>query len=157
MLKRRGARWCAITLANPSAAAIVRGMGWLLFFDGDCGFCSKSVRWVARHDPRGRVNFAPLQGALAAELGLGRFAEVADGSMVVVRESDGRKFFRSDALIELAGALGGGWRLFRIARVIPGFLRDGVYRWVARNRHRLAGTSVACGLPDPELLKRLRE
>ena len=131
-------------------------MGWVLFFDGDCAFCSKSVRWVFQRDPAGRIAFAPLQGRLAAEWGLGSYAS-DEGTLVVVRESDGARFFRSDALVELASALGGSWRILALARFIPKFLRDGIYRWIARNRHRLATRSSSCALPDAEWLKRVRE
>lgn len=132
-------------------------MTWVLFFDGDCAFCSKSVRQVVRFDGQKRVSFAPLQGKLAAELGFTRHAAESDGTMVLLRESDNQVFTRSDALIELARALGGGWRVFTLARFIPKPLRDMVYRWVADHRYLFLGRSDACSLPDPELLKRLRE
>ena len=132
-------------------------MSWVLFFDGDCAFCSKSVRQVVRFDRQQRVYFAPLQGKLSAEKGFTRYAAESDGTMVLLRESDGKVFIRSDALIELARALGGAWRLFTTARVIPKPLRDSVYRWVADHRYLFIGKSDACSLPDPELLKRLRE
>lgn len=132
-------------------------MTWVLFFDGQCGLCSHSVRWVARLDRRGRIAFAPLQGKLAGEMGFSKYAAEAAGTMVLLRESDGRFFLRSDALIELARALGGGWRVLTIARFIPKTLRDAVYRWVAGNRYGFAGRADTCSLPDPELVKRLRE
>ncbi len=132
-------------------------MAWVLFFDGDCGFCSASVRRVAKLDPKAKVDFAPLQGKLAAEHALSRYAENGGGTLVLLRESDGQSFFRSDALIELARVLGGLWRLATLARWIPRPLRDGVYRWIARNRHRLPGSSQQCQLPDPELRRRMRE
>ena len=132
-------------------------MGWVLFFDGDCAFCSASVRRVARFDKQRRVAFAPLQGKLAADMGFGIYADEAGGTMVLLRESDGRVFLRGDALIELARALGGGWRAFTIARFIPKLLRDFVYQWVADHRYRVMGKAGFCQLPDPELVKRLRE
>lgn len=132
-------------------------MGWVLFFDGDCAFCSASVRRAVRYDKHERLSFAPLQGKLAAELGFSKHAAVAGGTMVLLRESDVRVFSRSDALIELARALGGWWRLCTIARYIPRPLRDWVYDRVANNRHRLMGKAASCQLPDPALLKRLRE
>ena len=132
-------------------------MGWLLFFDGDCAFCSNSVRQVVRFDKHARVSFAPLQGKLAAEMGFTRHAAADDGTMVLLREADGQIFTRSDALIELARALGGGWRIFKLARFIPKPLRDRVYRWIADHRYLFMGKSDACSLPGPELLKRLRE
>ena len=132
-------------------------MTWVLFFDGDCAFCSKSVRQVVRFDKHQRVSFAPLQGKLAAQMGFASHASADDGTMVLLRESDGNVSVRSDALIELSRALGGGWRVFTLARFIPKPLRDMVYRWVADHRYLFMGKSDACSLPDPELLKRLRE
>ncbi len=90
-------------------------------------------------------------------MGFTRHAAAEDGTMVLLRESDGKVFTRSDALIELARALGGGWRLFALARFIPKPLRDWVYRWVANHRYLFMGKSDACSLPDPELLTRMRE
>jgi len=132
-------------------------VSWILFFDGDCAFCSASVRRVVALDKHERVSFAPLQGKLAAELGFSKYAASEEGTMVLLRESDGKVFTRSDALIELARGLGGAWRLTTVARFIPKFLRDAVYRWIANNRFRFMGKSDACSLPDPDLQKRLRE
>ncbi len=132
-------------------------MTWVLFFDGDCAVCSKSVRQVLRFDKHKRVFFAPLQGKLAADMGFACHASEGDGTMVLLRESDSKVFIRSDAMIELARVLGGGWRVFTLARIIPKPVRDMAYRWVADHRYRFMGKSDACSLPDPELLKRLRE
>ena len=132
-------------------------MSWVLFFDGDCAFCSASVRRVVRLDKYRRISFAPLQGKLAAELDLSNYAAKTGGTMILMRESDRRIFMRSDGLIELAHALGGWWRVMTVARFIPKRLRDMVYGWIADNRHRFIGKSDVCLLPDPELAKRLRE
>ncbi len=131
-------------------------MTWVLFFDGDCAFCSKAVRRVVRLDVREKISFAPLQGELAKKHGFGSYAGERNETMVLLRESDGRTFTHSDALIELARALGGYWSVFTIARWIPRFIRDGVYRWIANNRYRFMGKAKVCMLPDPALLKRLR-
>ena len=132
-------------------------MTWVLFFDGDCAFCSKSVQRVARLDKRGRVAFASLQGKLAHEMDFAKYASKDGGTMVLLRESDGKIFFRSDAAIELARALSGIWRIFTLARFVPKPLRDWAYRQVADHRYLFPGKSDACALPTPELLERLRE
>jgi predicted DCC family thiol-disulfide oxidoreductase YuxK len=131
-------------------------MAWVLFFDGDCAFCSKSVQMVARLDRRGVISFAPLQGEFARKSGFSHHAAKVGGTMVLMRESDGKAFIESDALVELAGALGGGWRIFTAFRVVWKPLRDWVYRLIARNRFHFMGKAGHCALPDPELLKRLR-
>lgn len=132
-------------------------MGWVLFFDGECGFCSASVRRVARLDKAGKVEFAPLQGKLAGELGLTGHAVDQGGTLVLLREADGKSFTRSDALIELARVLGGFYRLAIVARWIPRSLRDAAYAFIADHRYLLMGKTASCALPDPELRKRLRE
>jgi predicted DCC family thiol-disulfide oxidoreductase YuxK len=132
-------------------------MGWVLFFDGECAFCSASVRRVARIDKRGQVEFAPLQGKLASEMGLAGYAADSGGTLVLLREADGSVFTRSDALLELARVLGGFWKLATVVRCIPRVLRDAAYRWIADHRYLLMGKSASCALPDPELRKRLRE
>ncbi len=115
------------------------------------------MRWVARLDKRGRVHFAPLQGELAKAHGLAENAAAEGGTMVLMRESDGRLFTRSAGLIELARALGGAWNLLRVAWLIPGCLRDRVYQWIADHRYSLMGGHESCGLPSPELKDRLRK
>ena len=131
-------------------------MKWVLFFDGDCAFCTKSANKVFEMDRRGVVDFSPLQGDLARRHGLEKHAGSKDGTMVVLREDDGRIFLRSDAVIELARALG-GWRgVGVLGRVIPRCLRDGLYRCFARNRHRFAGGGDTCRMPTPEFQQRMR-
>jgi predicted DCC family thiol-disulfide oxidoreductase YuxK len=132
-------------------------MGCVLFFDGDCAFCSRSVRRVVAFDKHRRISFSPLQGKLAAEMNFSKHAAATGGTMIFLRESDGKIFKKSDALVELARALGGGWRVMTFARFIPRFLRDWVYDRIANNRQRFSAKSSSCSLPDPEVSKRLRE
>jgi predicted DCC family thiol-disulfide oxidoreductase YuxK len=133
-------------------------MGLVLFFDGDCGFCSKSVRQVYRLDVKGSVEFSPLQGKLAKELGLEKFADKEGGTMVIIRESDGTRFFKGDAWIELGKTLGGIWAAMAACfSIFPKAARDWGYDLVARNRYLLAGKVDSCGMPDEGLRKRMRE
>ena len=131
-------------------------MSWVLFFDGECGFCSSSVRRIFRLDRQGRIDFAPLQGELSKSKGFSHHAAADGGTVVLLRENDGKVFTESDALIEIARALGGAWRIFALAAWIPKGLRDMVYHWIARNRYRLMGKADQCSLPEPALAKRLR-
>ena len=132
-------------------------MSWVLFFDCDCAFCSASVRRAFTFDKHRRLKYSPLQGKLAAEKGFSSYADKSGGTMVVLRESDGEVFLRSDAAIEIARALGGGWRIFSLAALIPRSIRDGVYQWIARHRYWFSSTGDFCLLPDPEMQKQILE
>ncbi|WAC21291.1 DCC1-like thiol-disulfide oxidoreductase family protein [Luteolibacter sp. SL250] len=132
-------------------------MGWVLFFDGDCAFCSASVRRAVKLDTHKRLKFAPLQGKLAAEQGFGGNAAKQGGTMVLMRESDGKIFQRSEALIELTRVLGGWWRLLTPVKFVPRFIRDAAYQWFADHRYWFSEKGGFCEMPDPEVQKRLLE
>ncbi len=132
-------------------------MAWVLFFDGDCGFCSKSVRRVYALDKKGAVEFAPLQGEMAREMDLAKFADKEGGTMVMLREEDGAKFYKGDAWVVLGKALGGVWALLAGSfALFPKAARDWGYDLVAKNRYLIAGKNNACGMPDEGLRKRMR-
>jgi predicted DCC family thiol-disulfide oxidoreductase YuxK len=122
----------------------------LVLYDGDCGFCQRSVRWVLDADRAGSFHFAPLQGPTAAELRR-RHPDIPTDldSIIYVDRSGGteRVAWRSEAILRICAELGGWWRAVSWLRWLPRGLRDLGYRAFARNRHRLAG-SPRCDLPD---------
>jgi len=130
-------------------------MHWVVFFDGECAFCSRSIRLLARLDRLDHIRLSPLQGPFATEKGLGRYASEADGSMVVFRESDGVVFTHSSGVLEMAMALGFPWNLFAIFSLVPKSIRDGIYKWIAGNRYRWFGKADACQLPTEDVVRRL--
>lgn len=127
----------------------------VLFFDGECGFCTRSVRSVYEFDERGLIEFAPLQGELAGKFGLKGYSEKGGVSMVILREEDGEVFTKGDALMELGKALGGVFRVVAFGfSLFPQGFRNWLYDLVAKNRYQLGGV---CELPDEGLRKRMRD
>jgi predicted DCC family thiol-disulfide oxidoreductase YuxK len=126
----------------------------ILFYDGECGVCTSSVRFILRRDRRGELRFASLRGGHGAAL-LAHHPELRGvDSMLWVEPSGGvaggeRISVRSDAALAVARYLGGGWRLLTWLAWMPRKWRDGLYDWVARNRRRWAGTDDACEIPSP--------
>lgn len=126
----------------------------IILFDGVCNLCNASVQWVLRRDSRAVFRFAALQSEPGQRL-LQQVGLAAEGFDTVVLVADGRVFVRSEAALEIARRLGGGWRfLAGLLRFFPLAVRDAVYGWVARNRYRWFGKQAVCWLPNPELNKR---
>ncbi len=111
--------------------------GPILFFDGQCGLCARAVRWCLRHDRRGALRFAPLQGSTYAALDDPR--KPTDMSTMVL--ADGRGLHaRSDAALRMMHHIGGLWGALSAAlRLIPRALRDRAYAYIARGRLRWFG------------------
>jgi len=130
----------------------------VLLYDGHCGFCDRTVRFVLARDAGGRMRFAPLEGELAAAF-FARHPEVrsVDSLILIELGSDAaaeRVHVRSDAAIALLEYLGGGWALARTLRIVPRSLRDAAYDVFARVRYRVFGRFDACPIPAPEVRQR---
>jgi predicted DCC family thiol-disulfide oxidoreductase YuxK len=126
----------------------------LVLYDGVCGLCNRLVSFLLRHDRRDQFRFAPLQSELAQTL-LRRYGlDPNDFDTVVVLADFGqpaeRALTRSQAALWAVSRVGGIWRLFAIAKLIPLSLREGLYRFIARRRYRIFGKYDQCPLPRPE-------
>jgi predicted DCC family thiol-disulfide oxidoreductase YuxK len=111
-----------------------------------------------RHDPEGRLRFAPLQGATAARL-RARQPGIPEGlgTLVYVVESDGveRVFLRSEAVFRACAAISSAPRWVGILARFPRALTDLGYRVIARLRYRVFGRLDACRIPGPHERERM--
>ena len=125
----------------------------LMFYDGGCGLCHRSVKFVLARDLEGtRFRYAPLQGStFQATYDAARRGDLPDS--VIVRTADGRTLVRSRAALHIGERLGGGWRMLaRVVGLLPTWLRAWGYDRVARVRGRLfARPEGACPMLPPEL------
>ena len=105
-----------------------------LVYDGECGFCTRSARWVERRDRAARISVKPSQEAgLIESLGLTP-EEVERASWAV--EAGGRKFEGAAAISRVLMELGAGWRVLGSLYEVPPirWVEDRYYRRVARRR-----------------------
>jgi len=131
-----------------------RDAGPIILFDAACVLCSANAAFVLRHDREGRFRLASMQGAAGAALYRAHGMDPDDPvSLLVV---DGATVRRdSDAVLSVYEGLGMPWRLLGGLRIVPGIVRDPVYRWVARNRYRIFGRRSTCWVAPPEHRSRI--
>ncbi|WP_260115066.1 thiol-disulfide oxidoreductase DCC family protein [Xanthomonas indica] len=133
----------------PEDAAIV-------VFDGVCALCSRWVRFLLRHDRRGRYRFAAMQSPRGSALLRDHGLDPADPLSFLLLTPDAA-LTDSDAAIAVIAGLGGVWRSVAALRLLPRRWRDAGYRLLARNRHRWFGTTAQCFLPEPQQRARFLE
>src|SRR5262245_58483365 len=127
-----------------------------VFYDGDCGFCHGSVRFLAAHDRTGAFHFAPLGGpTFLAKVPAGARTGLPDS--LVIATGDGRLLVESEAVVHSLQRLGGGFRILAaVLSLLPRGLRDAAYAALARNRKRwFARPNEACPIPSGALRARL--
>ena len=125
----------------------------ILFFDGQCGLCDRSVRWCLRHDKRGVLRYAPLQGETYQAMGRPG-AQPGLDSLILVDEAGAH--VHSEAVLRIARVCGGPWKaMAAVGRVIPRNWRDAMYRAIARRRLKWFGGAEACQLPRMGQVERM--
>jgi predicted DCC family thiol-disulfide oxidoreductase YuxK len=126
-----------------------------LFYDGTCGLCHRTVRFLLSEDRNALFQLAPLQSPAFARL---VYAEDRDGlpDSLVLRGRDGQLLVRSLAAIEIGTALGGLWRAAAtLGMIVPPEVGDRIYDFVAsRRRNLFAPPDASCPLVPPRLRAR---
>lgn len=124
----------------------------ILLYDGVCGLCNRTVRFVLRYDREKKFRFAPLQSAFAAGLLGKKGVDASDLNsfyIVVFREETEVLLEQSEAVLFVMERLPGIWSAVAwVLRLIPRPIRDWGYRVVARNRYSLFGKYKTCPIPS---------
>jgi len=120
----------------------------ILYFDGVCGLCNRSVDFVLKRDRGEKFRFAPLQGKTAAENLSSE--ELTDLHSLVLQTPSGR-FRRSAAVVRILWQLGGIWAVLgTLLWLVPLPLRNLGYRAVSATRYSFFGKKESCRIPAPE-------
>ncbi len=134
----------------------------VLFVDGVCVLCHRSMAFFIKIDKRKVLTFGTLQGETAQRVlsGTPQAAE-RDGvqSVIYVRHCETPEqeiYVRSAAALHALKDIGGFWRVTSWLRVIPRPLRDLVYDFIAKYRYRWFGMhGESCPLPTQDDVARL--
>ena len=127
----------------------------IIFYDGHCGLCHRSVRFVLKNDSRVLFRFAPLQGRIFEQAFDPAIRQSLPDS-IVLQTKEGSLLVYSSAVVYILKQLGGIWKIWGILlSVVPAFLRDGAYRVIAGLRRKLFRRPEGlCPLIPPHLRNR---
>jgi len=124
----------------------------IILFDGVCNLCNGAVQFIIKRDTREYFLFASLQSSYGQQqLIKHKFQQTL--STIILIEGE-QALQKSDAILGIVKHLPGAWPLLSACKVLPRFIRDAAYDWVARNRYRFFGKKDACMIPTPELKAR---
>jgi predicted DCC family thiol-disulfide oxidoreductase YuxK len=126
----------------------------IILFDAECVLCSANAQFILTHDKQGHFRLASMQGEVGAGLFRQHGFDPADPiSIIVIQGEQVRK--DSDAVILIYEGLGFPWRLATLFRIVPAFIRDPIYRLIARNRYRIFGKRDSCWVPPAHFRSRV--
>jgi len=123
----------------------------IILFDGVCNLCNAAVQYVIKRDKKDVFRFVALQSPLGQKILVHIGINTKNIDSIVLYEPGVAYYYKSTAAIEIAKALGGLFGFSVIFRLIPAFLRNPIYDYIAKNRYKWYGKQESCMIPTAEL------
>ncbi|MFN3939753.1 MAG: thiol-disulfide oxidoreductase DCC family protein [Chitinophagales bacterium] len=118
----------------------------IIFFDGVCYLCNASVQYILQRDKKDVFRFAALQSDFTASFF--RAKQFVPDTDSIVLYSNNHFYTQSTAALKIASMLPVPAKLWYICIVVPPFIRNPVYNWIAKNRYRWFGRTESCMIPS---------
>ena len=125
----------------------------IILFDGVCNLCNSSVNFIIKHDKKEHFKFASLQSDAAKEILLQYNSKKNKLDSIILVEN-GVIYEKSTAALIISKRLSGSIKLLYGFIIIPKFIRDWVYNYIAKNRYKWYGKQESCLMPTPNLKSR---
>ena len=121
----------------------------LILFDGVCNLCDSSVQFILLRDKKDRFRFASLQSDYGQNILKQHNLPTEKFNSLALIEN-GKLYQRSTGALRIARWLKGAWPMLFAFIIVPPFIRNFVYDFIARNRYRWFGKKESCMMPRPE-------
>ncbi|AEE20484.1 thiol-disulfide oxidoreductase DCC family protein [Dokdonia sp. 4H-3-7-5] len=122
----------------------------IILFDGVCNLCNGAITFIIQRDKNDVFRYAPLQSEVGKNLAAKHHIDLNKIDSIILVTED-KAYSKSTAALRIAKHLYGGWPLLAVFLILPRFLRNAVYDFIARNRYKWFGKKDACMIPTPEL------
>lgn len=125
----------------------------VILFDGVCNFCNSAVNFVIKRNAKANTMFTPMQSAAGQKL-LAQYNLPGDDMKSFIFIENDTVYKQSTGALKVCRHLRGLWPLCYGFIIVPRFIRDGIYNWIAKNRYKWFGKKDSCMIPTPEVKAR---
>ena len=126
----------------------------LIIFDGVCNLCNSSVQFGIKKDKKNQVLFTSLQGETGKAI-LNHFSiNTSKIDSILLYSPDKKITYKSTAALKIAFKLGFPQSILSVFLIIPAFIRNVIYGYIAKNRYKWYGKKDVCYIPTSDLNKR---
>lgn len=129
----------------------------LILFDGVCNLCNSSVQHVIKHDKKNKFLFSALQSDIGQEIIKAHQIDISKIDSILLYTPEKGIVYKSTAALKIAYHLGFPNSIMSVFFIIPPFIRNWVYDYIAKNRYKWYGKKESCMIPTPELKSKFLE
>ena len=127
---------------------------FLVLFDGVCNLCNASVQYIIKHDKKDRFRFTAIQSEIGQEIIKTHQIDTFKMDSIILYSEKKRISDKSSAALKIAMILGFPISVLGVFWIVPPFIRNWVYDYIAKNRYKWYGKRDNCMVPSPELQKK---
>jgi predicted DCC family thiol-disulfide oxidoreductase YuxK len=126
----------------------------LILFDGICNLCNASIQYVIKHDKKNVFMFTALQSEAGQQIIKKYNIDTNKVDSVLLYTPKNGIDSKSTAALKIANDLGFPQSIMTVFFIIPPFIRNWVYDYIAKHRYKWYGKKESCMIPSPELKSR---
>ena len=95
--------------------------------------------------------FAPLQSDIGSKIIKKYNIDINKIDSILLFEHDKGLYYKSTAALKIASTLSFPTKLLSIFLLVPSFIRNVIYDYIAKRRYKWYGKQDSCMIPTPEL------
>ncbi|MEM9545483.1 MAG: DCC1-like thiol-disulfide oxidoreductase family protein [Bacteroidota bacterium] len=118
----------------------------IVIYDGACGFCNSSIRFILKQNPSKNLKFVAYQSELGTQIR--QTLKINEGMESIIVVDKDSYSIKSNAIFRIMDHVNSKWKHLRYFRIIPSFISDFIYSIIANNRYRIQKNE--CPIPTAE-------
>lgn len=122
----------------------------IILFDGVCNLCDNTVQFIIKHDKKDIFRFVALQSDLGQEIIKHIGLDTSKTDSIILYEPGHAYYYKAEAAFKIANELNSIYSFISIFSILPKWLSNKGYDYIARNRYKWYGKKNNCMIPTPE-------
>jgi len=111
----------------------------LVLFDGICNLCNASVQYIIKHDKKDVFRFTAMQSEVGQKIIKDYHIDTTKTDSVILYSENKGISYKSSAGLKIAMILGFPHSVLGVFLIVPPFIRNWVYDYIAKNRYKWYG------------------
>ncbi|MNJ95045.1 hypothetical protein D3C87_127490 [compost metagenome] len=123
----------------------------IILFDGVCNLCDTTVQFIIKHDENDIFRFVALQSDLGQEIVKHIGLDISKTDSIILYQPGHAYYYKAEAAFKIARELNSIYSFISIFSILPKWLSNKGYDYIARNRYKWYGKKNECMIPTPEM------
>lgn len=123
----------------------------IVIFDGVCNLCDASIQFIIKYDKRDVFRFVSIQSELGKNIVNHIGIDISKIDSIILYIPNKAYYTKADAVFTVLKEFNNLYCVFYYLKILPNFVKNSLYDFVAKNRYNWFGKKDFCLIPTSEL------